>query len=282
MFFRHAPLSSAFRACLGAMTLLIFAFAPTSIARAMTPECKTAAIRAAHPTLAKWFTTVTNHLSRNAQRYTASSKPLPKGRALVKFKINRSGVVESAEILESSGAADVDEHALQYVRAASPFPSPPSDYGERDAEFIVPIAFSETPKFNVSEFLFNKEQCPPDAKGKLPLEIKSTQPDITLSQIDAASLAEQIPACLTATPLERLHLKLRLNSDGSLSEPPSNEDRSEKGRYSATMAISDLLKCKPFKLSADSHHSWREISVIYDPEAHAKLTAAEAKKLLRR
>ncbi len=247
----------------------------------MTPECRAAAAQAAYPTLAKWFLLITDHLTRSATRFPAAKRPQPQGRALVGFKINRSGVVLSAEILQSSGKADVDERALQYVRAAGPFPSPPSEYRESDAEFIVPIAFADTPKGKVSPLLFGSGQCLQAPRIQIPLEIKSADPNATLSTMDTATLAEQIAACLTTAPLAPLALKLRLNSDGSLSEPPSSEDRSEGGRYAAAIAVSDLLKCKPFKLTADSYQTWQRISVIYDPKAHAKLINAEARKSQR-
>lgn len=83
--------------------------------------------------LLRWLLRQQRSLSLRAQHAEALVK--------IRVEINREGVVQAASVLQNSTVAELDNAALQLVRAASPFPSMPAELaGERFA-FIAPIRF---------------------------------------------------------------------------------------------------------------------------------------------
>lgn len=67
----------------------------------------------------------------------------PHAEALVKIRveINREGAVQAASVLQHSSVAELDNAALQLVRAASPFPRMPTELTGELFTFIAPIRF---------------------------------------------------------------------------------------------------------------------------------------------
>jgi protein TonB len=59
----------------------------------------------------------------------------------VRFRVDRSGQVVSAEITESSGSPILDKEALALLKRASPFPAPPDQIADRFLETFLPIWF---------------------------------------------------------------------------------------------------------------------------------------------
>jgi periplasmic protein TonB len=69
------------------------------------------------------------------------------GTAKVAFRIDRSGNLLSATLVQSTGQAALDQEALAIVKRAQPFPAPPADIAEDHLEFTftVPIVFNKWP-----------------------------------------------------------------------------------------------------------------------------------------
>ena len=63
------------------------------------------------------------------------------GRVVVTFTLSKGGDVNSAEILRSSGEAELDESALAAVHRAAPFPKTPPGLCLTNCRFVVPFLF---------------------------------------------------------------------------------------------------------------------------------------------
>jgi protein TonB len=63
------------------------------------------------------------------------------GTAIVRFRVGRSGGLESAALLRGSGVMMLDKLALRAVRQAAPFPPPPAEIGDDRLIFDVPVQF---------------------------------------------------------------------------------------------------------------------------------------------
>ncbi|MCJ2178057.1 energy transducer TonB [Novosphingobium sp. 2580] len=63
------------------------------------------------------------------------------GTVTIRFRIDRSGALVSAQVIGPSGQFLLDRMALQAVRRAAPFPAPPAAMGEAELTFTVPVAF---------------------------------------------------------------------------------------------------------------------------------------------
>jgi periplasmic protein TonB len=59
----------------------------------------------------------------------------------VAFNIDRGGRVLEVRVLASSGSAALDESALDLIRQAQPFPTPPVTLPDRDLSFVAPIRY---------------------------------------------------------------------------------------------------------------------------------------------
>lgn len=67
------------------------------------------------------------------------------GVVLVKFIIRKSGKVESAEVINSSGDSRLDREAVEMLVRASPFASVPDDLSSSHLELTLPVEFSLNP-----------------------------------------------------------------------------------------------------------------------------------------
>ncbi len=74
----------------------------------------------------------TNSIVKKIGKYWQWSSPYASLRAVVYFKIDRSGNVHSAKLKESSGDDDFDQNAVRTVQRASPFAKLPDGYEEKD------------------------------------------------------------------------------------------------------------------------------------------------------
>ena len=63
------------------------------------------------------------------------------GTVTIRFRIDHSGALVSAAVAGSSGQFMLDRAALQAVRRAAPFPSPPAGMDDAALTFTVPLAF---------------------------------------------------------------------------------------------------------------------------------------------
>ncbi len=81
------------------------------------------------------------HLARNKQYPAAARARRQQGVALVRFSMDRRGVVTNVALAKSSGAALLDGESLDLLRRASPLPAPPTEVPGDPVELVVPIEF---------------------------------------------------------------------------------------------------------------------------------------------
>jgi protein TonB len=82
---------------------------------------------------------ILGHLQR-FKRYPAAARGAV-GTVMVRFVLNRAGVVIKSEVTKSSGHSVLDEEALSILRRASPFPPFPAAKPGDEDYYIAPIRF---------------------------------------------------------------------------------------------------------------------------------------------
>jgi periplasmic protein TonB len=76
------------------------------------------------------------------RRYPAAAKSRGEhGIVHVLFRLDRQGRVTGSRIVRSSGFKALDNAALELVRRAQPFPTPPSDLTDAQLELSMPINY---------------------------------------------------------------------------------------------------------------------------------------------
>lgn len=89
-----------------------------------------------------WQSRVLGRLNA-VKRYPASARARrQQGVALIRFSVDRAGVVRDVALARSSGFALLDREALALPKRASPLPPPPEDMLEAAASLVVPVDFS--------------------------------------------------------------------------------------------------------------------------------------------
>lgn len=99
--------------------------APERAETAQAPQ--TVATRGASVSPARWQSQLIAHLERRKRYPSAARRRGQEGTAQIRFTIDGSGNVLSAELVRSSGHAALDEAVLELMRRASPVPAPPPD-----------------------------------------------------------------------------------------------------------------------------------------------------------
>ncbi|MGX1198895.1 hypothetical protein [Parvibaculum sp. MBR-TMA-1.3b-4.2] len=106
---------------------------------------------------------------------------------------------------------------------------------------------------------------------------RTDDPDMPLTMSEVDAFRVQMAKCWTvpagAAGAEKLAVKIRvfLNPDGSLGQPPELMDRTKlitggaTYRAAADAALRAVRLCQPFKMPADKYNSWREIELNFDP-----------------
>ncbi|MBV9560209.1 MAG: energy transducer TonB [Bradyrhizobium sp.] len=67
------------------------------------------------------------------------------GTAKVRFTIDRTGRLVSAQLLESTGHPQLDAEAIALLHRAQPFPAPPLEVNGDALKFDLPIVFTAPP-----------------------------------------------------------------------------------------------------------------------------------------
>jgi protein TonB len=81
---------------------------------------------------------VAAHLARHKQFPADAQRTGEQGSAVVRFTLDGSGRVKSAQLVRKSSVASLDREAVAMVHRASPFPAPPDG---RPVTFSVPVSF---------------------------------------------------------------------------------------------------------------------------------------------
>jgi protein TonB len=90
---------------------------------------------------ARWVKAVNRHLERFRDYPQAARRRGQQGTVRVRFRVDRSGHLVSAEILKASGAALLDEDALAWLKRGSPIPLPPDQLPETELELVGNMRF---------------------------------------------------------------------------------------------------------------------------------------------
>lgn len=89
-----------------------------------------------------WQTQILALIERNKRYPEAARSRREQGTARVAFTLDRKGLVVSAHLIQSSGAAALDDEALALLKRAEPFPVPPTILPGESVVVRVPIRFT--------------------------------------------------------------------------------------------------------------------------------------------
>lgn len=136
-----APPAASLAPPVAAPVAIVYSPAPVPVAaKAQPPSRAPAAPATASPM--DWQSRVLGRLNA-VKRYPASARARrQQGVALIRFSVDRAGVVRDVVLARSSGFALLDREALALPRRASPLPPPPEDMLETAASLVVPVDFS--------------------------------------------------------------------------------------------------------------------------------------------
>jgi hypothetical protein len=114
----------------------------------------------------------------------------------------------------------------------------------------------------------NTTETPPTLGG----ETANPSAKMTVNELDA--LRAKLATCWNIQlappdPSElRVKVKMYLNADGSLSQPPEivEAGSSEFARTAAESALRAVRRCAPYNLPSEKYDQWREINITFDPK----------------
>jgi len=89
---------------------------------------------------AEYGTIISAHLNR--YKNVPPGLAAPGGTVSLSFTLDRSGRVVSSRISHGSGVSDLDREAMDMLRRAQPFPTPPADLVGAQFPFSVPVRYS--------------------------------------------------------------------------------------------------------------------------------------------
>jgi protein TonB len=94
------------------------------------------------PGVVKWMAQISAALERNKRYPRQSAARHEQGTAQVRFTLDRQGRVIESRLVQSSGAAALDDEALALLHRAQPFaPWPREEFAGERVELTVPIRF---------------------------------------------------------------------------------------------------------------------------------------------
>ena len=96
--------------------------------------------RAATSITATWKQSLVAHVAKQ-KRYPAEAAGR-QGVVSVSFTLDRQGGVANSRIAKSSGSSVLDAEALDMIRRAAPFPTPPAEITDNELSFVIPIQFA--------------------------------------------------------------------------------------------------------------------------------------------
>lgn len=98
------------------------------------------ASRASNTSQPNWESQILAHLERFRRYPSRARAARQQGTVLVRFTMNRAGMVLAASIAKKSGSFDLDQSALETFRRAQPLPAIPPDRPD-PVELTIPVEF---------------------------------------------------------------------------------------------------------------------------------------------
>ena len=92
-------------------------------------------------TIARWQRRVVVHLNRFKQYPGTARQARVEGNVQIVFRMDREGRVVERRVMTTSGAAMLDEAALEILKKAEPLPSPPPEMRGTTFELMLPIEY---------------------------------------------------------------------------------------------------------------------------------------------
>lgn len=89
---------------------------------------------------ASWKQTLVAHVAKQ-QRYPTEARGR-QGVVNIAFTLDRHGGVANSRIAKSSGSSALDNEALDMIKRAAPFPTPPAEIPDNELSFVIPIQFA--------------------------------------------------------------------------------------------------------------------------------------------
>ncbi len=228
------------------------------------------------PEMTRWVARFNLHIRQFVRHPGAVAKRQEPLSSLISFKVDQGGRLSGIRLEKSSGLSGVDEAVLTAFRQASPVPALPPGSPINEIEFTVPVVFRTdlTSQLSVTECSTTPSQCPITPPL---ISVKEADDRLPLSTTDRTALQIQISDCLKLAASKRVTLRLRLNREGALDAPPRVDSKTDQASVAAA-AGADLMKCKPFRLTAENYESWREIVVTHEPGLPNTKTSVRAAK----
>lgn len=96
---------------------------------------------ATDPAQANWQAQVLAHLERFKRYPRAAQRRRSEGVSLVEYAVDRTGSVQWARLVRSSGNKALDGEAVAAVQRASPLPAPPDDVQGDPVNITTPVEF---------------------------------------------------------------------------------------------------------------------------------------------
>ena len=167
--------------------------------------------------------------------------------------------------------------------AAKPEPRPkPKPKPPRKAEKKKPDPTFDPTRIAALLDKMPQDDPPPDAAREKSVEETQVaaassgfDAQLTLSEIDAFKVQMRrcwsVPAGAANAEDLVVQIKVHLNPDGSLAQPPKliNQARLLAGdaffRTAAESAMRAIRRCQPFKMPASKYSNWRELDLNFDP-----------------
>ena len=90
---------------------------------------------------AEYGSLIVAHLNRNKNYPSGARSRREEGTVMLSFTLDRNGRLLSGRVAKGSGFAELDQEALDMLRRAQPFPTPPADLTSATFPFSAPMRY---------------------------------------------------------------------------------------------------------------------------------------------
>ena len=95
----------------------------------------------AHEAPMSWQRVLMSHLGKHKRYPPQARKQKQTGTAMIEFTMSRDGTIQSARLVNSSGAQLLDEESLAMLKRASPLPTLPRDISASAVHVVLPVRY---------------------------------------------------------------------------------------------------------------------------------------------